>query len=378
MERIQRIDATTIRIPLNMPVRVGGYSVHAREYCLVEVVADSGRIGHALALTRGGDLAGAVINNIAPLLVGQDADRVEFLWHTAYENTRLIGGQGLLMRALSLTDIALWDLKAKLWGAPLYRLLGGYRESVPMLMAGGYYADGKGLRELVREYERYAEDGYRHMKLMVGGASMEEDLERYVAVRNELPAAITLGVDANGCWTDAKSALRWVNDAERRTNVPLSFLEEPLPPVMRQETAWLCERTEVPLAIGEFLAGRWAFRDWIEAGAVNILRADVTLCGGISEWKRIASLAQAGNLTILPHYFPSLHIHMAAALPGCDRVETVSAEGRNSSFHLIAGRSYELRDGQAYPRPAPGLGLELDPEVLAAYTVRQMTSESAE
>ncbi|WP_127584726.1 mandelate racemase/muconate lactonizing enzyme family protein [Paenibacillus koleovorans] len=372
METIQNVTARQIVVPLENPVWLGGYAVKQREYCLVELTTDHGAKGYALAFTRGANLADIVVSLLAPLLMNQPVGQIERLWETMYYGVRLNGRQGALMRALSLVDIALWDLKSTQWNVPLHRVLGGYRDSVPVMMAGGYYSAEKGIQELCKEFLDYVDQGYKHLKLVVGGASMEEDLARFIAVRNQLPAGIQLGVDANGAWDDPKAVLRWIERADRETT-GLSFVEEPLPPEQRAGLAWLRQASSTPLAVGEFIAGRWMFLEYMKEGCMDIVRADATLCGGISEWRKIAALANAWNLPVIPHYFAPLHIHLALALPGCSLIEVVSTAGRNSSFHLIAGRSYELKDGEAVPTNAPGLGYVLDPDFIEAHTTQVMS-----
>lgn len=375
MAKISRIAAHQIVIPLEMPLRVGGYSISQREYCLIEITTDKGHAGHALAFTRGADLSSAIVDHIAPRLLGDDPSQIERHWGTAYQQTRLIGRQGLIMRALSLTDIALWDLKAKSVGAPLYQILGGARVSVPVLMAGGYYAENKGIPELIAEFQNYLADGYRHLKLMVGGESMATDLQRYIALRKSLPVEISLGVDVNGSWKSPKAALTWIDQAQQTTGLPISFLEEPLPPEQLTDTSFIRERTNVPLAIGEFLAGRWEFHRWLQGASIDIMRADATLCGGITEWRRIAALADTWSLPQIPHYFPSIHLHLALAFPGCEQIEVVSERGLNSSEHLITGRSYRISNGLAYPVDAPGLGLTISRDALDRYSTSSRTIE---
>jgi len=369
MDLITDISARQIVVPLESPVWLGGYAVREREYCLVEIRTKNGLRGHALAFSRGADLAAPIIQMLAPIVLGQNPDAVERLWEQMYQGVRLNGRQGLLMRAISLVDIALWDVKAKQWNAPLHRVLGGYTDALPVMVAGGYYSSTKGIPELCEEFRQYAEEGYRHLKLIVGGASMAEDFARFVAVRNDLPPEIELGVDANGAWSDPKAVLNWVRKCQTET-CGLAFVEEPLPPENRAGLTWLTTMSEVPVAVGEFLSGRWTFLEYMNSGCLDIVRADATLCGGISEWRKIAALASAGNFPLIPHYFASLHLHLAAAFPGCRMIEVVSTAGRNSSFHLIAGRSYELRNGMATSNQKPGLGLELDGDFIAAHTTQ--------
>lgn len=375
-ETIIQISARQIVVPLDRPVWLGGQAVREREYCLVEITTTDGHQGHALGFTRGANLAEPIVQQLAPILLQQEADEIERLWESMYLSVRLNGRQGLLMRALSLVDIALWDLKAKRLNAPLHRLLGGYRNSMPVMMAGGYYSETKGLPELCEEFSNYAAEGFQHLKLIVGGASMAEDLARFTSVRNCLPPEIQLGVDANGAWTDAKAVLNWVQKCQHETG-GLAFVEEPLPPENRAGLAWLRNASPVPLAVGEFIAGRWTFLEYLNEKCMDIVRADATLCGGISEWKRIAALASAWNLPVIPHYFSSIHFHPAVALPGCPMIETVSPELKNSSFHLIAGRSHRLENGTAYPLNLPGLGLELDQEFISRHTTLEQTAKSS-
>lgn len=367
LDTIEQVTARQIVVPLHKTVWLGGYTVSQREYCLIELETKSGAKGHALAFTRGADLAGIAIRQLSPVLLRQSVESPERLWEQMYQAVRLNGRQGALMRAISLLDIAVWDVLAKRAYMPLHRLLGGYRDTVPVMMAGGYYGERKGIPELCEEFQQYVEQGFKRLKLVVGGASMEEDLARFIAVRNSVPKEIELGVDANGAWNDPKAVRRWIEKADKETN-GLSFVEEPLPPEQKPDLARLREAVTVPLAVGEFLAGRWTFREYMEAGCIDYVRADATLCGGISEWRKIAALASAWNIPLMPHYFASIHLHPALALPGCRSIEVVSAEGRNSSFHLLAGRSYEQKQGEAHPLNAPGLGLSLDEEFIAVHT----------
>ena len=375
MDPITHIAARQIVVPLDAPVWLGGSSVKEREYCLVEITSANGLQGHALGFTRGADLVSPVLDQFAPCLLGQDPDDVERLWECMYQRARLNGRQGLLMRALSLLDIALWDLKAKQWKAPLHRVLGGYRDSIPVMMAGGYYSPTKGIPDLCAEFDWYAAEGFRYLKLIVGGASMDEDAQRFAAVRAVLPPGIELGVDANGAWDDPKAVLAWIQKCHAETG-GLAFVEEPLPPENRTGLSWLTANSPVPVAVGEFIAGRWTFLEYMNSRCQDIVRADATLCGGISEWKKIAAVANAGNFPLIPHYFASLHLHPALAIPGCRMIEVVSTAGRNSSFHLIAGRSFDLQNGMATSLNKPGLGLELDRDFIAAHTTceRQITS----
>jgi len=367
---IENLTVRNIVVPLDNPVWLGGAAISEREYCLVELTASGGLTGQALAFTRGADLTNIITHQLAPIILQQPYEQVERLWESLYQGVRLNGRQGAYMRAISLVDIALWDMKAKQCGIPLHQMLGGYNASVPVMMAGGYYRTGKGIDELCEEFRQYVEQGYRHLKLVVGGATMEEDLARFIAVRNSLPSHIGLGVDVNGAWNDPKAILRWIERANGET-AGLSFIEEPLPPEHRSGMKWLRNASPVPIAVGEFISGKWTFHDYMKEGCMDIVRADATLCGGITEWRKIAALANAWNLPLIPHYFSAIHFHLAMALPGSSMIEVVSTAGRNSSFGLIAGCSYEMKNGEAFPSGLPGLGLQMDIEFIHAHTTQE-------
>ncbi|WP_462421295.1 mandelate racemase/muconate lactonizing enzyme family protein [Salinicoccus sp. Marseille-QA3877] len=365
---IKEVKARTIIVPLDKPVKLGGSSVTERDYCFIEIITSEGSIGYALTFSRGGDLTSTVIKNIAPILIGQSIDQVEKIWEEVYIKNRLNGQQGLFMRALSIVDLAIWDIKSKKAQLPLYKMIGGYRDSIPVLMAGGYYGTDKNLNELLEEYEGYVKDGYKHLKLMVGGASMEEDRERFIMLRKNLPSDITLAVDANGSWDDPKAVLRWINLIEEK-NYEISFLEEPFPPENIEWYTWLRNQTTVKIAVGEFMAGRWSFKNAISRGYMDIVRADATLCGGITEWKRIAAMASSWGLQMIPHYFAPIHLHTALAFPNSNMVEVVSQQNKNSSFSLLVGENYEFREGVAYPKDFLGLGLIPNREFMDSHTI---------
>lgn len=366
--RISMLRAAQVRVPLESPVWLGAAQVSHREYCVLQIESEEGYAGTSLAFTRGADIAGVLLGPVWQVVKGTPALEPEAVFEKMQMQSRVHGDSGIYQRAVSLVDLALWDLKARAFGCPLHALLGGYRNEIPVMMAGGYYGEGKGLEALCEEFARYESEGFARLKLIVGGASMEEDFQRFVAVRKVLNAGTSLGVDANGAWKDRRAVLGWLHRLQAEGVMP-EFVEEPLPPHDIAGLSWLAERSHSPIAVGEFLSGRDAFLELLQKNAVDILRADMTLCGGVTEWKAIAALAGAWSKPLMPHYFASLHLHGALALPGSHCVEVVSTVGRNSSFHLLAGTSFELRDGTARSKQKPGLGLEIDEEFLQAHTV---------
>ncbi|MGH2372629.1 MAG: mandelate racemase/muconate lactonizing enzyme family protein, partial [bacterium] len=327
--RIQTVRAATLRIPLETPVIVGGgLRIAEREYLLVAIDTDNGLRGVGWSFTRDADLAG-VANRLQSLLDGEDPLATERLWERmAAQDSGPT--RGTIMRALSAIDIALWDIKGQVAGLPLHRLLGGYRTEVPVLMAGMYYTPGRSLADDVREATLMSEQGFRTIKMMGGAVPFAEDLERVRAVRQALGPDIGIALDVNGAWTDHTVAAA---HARVLADLNVAFIEEPLPAEDRAGLAALVAESAVPIAAGETLYERGAFRELVAGGA--ILRPDATVVGGISEWMKVHALGVTWGLRVIPHYFPEVHIHLAAAFAGVEAVECVTTVGDISNFHRI-------------------------------------------
>ena len=355
--RISTVRAMTLSIPLESPVVLGGgLRITEREYLLVALVTDTGLTGVGWSYTRGGDLAGAVRRNLQPLVEGENPLEAERLWEKMYLATRFIGRSGLVMRALSAVDIALWDLKGQVTGLPLSTLLGGYRTEVPVLMAGMYYTEGRRSGDDAREAAGYAEAGFRMIKLMGGAAPFATDLARVRAVRQAVGPEVRIALDVNGAWREPKVAAGY---ARALAELDVAFIEEPIPTENLPALRALCAASPVPIAAGEVESGRWTFRELIASG-VDILRPDATVVGGISEWLKVHAMATAWGRTVIPHDFPYVHIHLAAGVAGVDAVEFVTTAGGISNFHAIVRDPLRPRDGLVSAPSGPGLGVTLD------------------
>ena len=363
---IHEVRARTVRIPLERPVRTSDLEIRSREFVLVEVVGAEGVVGRGFGFTRDGPVAELVERNLAPLLVGRDARRIEALWERMYDATRYLGRRGLMMRAISAVDVALWDLKGRALGAPLWALLGGHSEHVPVYVAGGYYREGSDLGALEREFADYRQAGYAGAKLNVGGLSIRDDLDRVDAARRGLGPDLPLAVDFNGALRDARTGVAW---AEALAPYRVSQLEEPF--LMDDAPSWrgFRSRSRIPVAMGEDESGRWAFAELIRHDALDIVRHDATLVGGISEWIKVAGLALAHNLRLFPHWFPEIHVHLAAAYPSCLGVEVVAPESGIMDVHRLIRNTVAPNDGRAAAPTAPGLGIDWNWEVIEACTV---------
>ena len=178
-DTIDAIDVRSVTLPLAAPVRNGTKTITSREYAIVRVQAASGVVGIACAFTRGTPIVQVVRDWLAPRAIGLSPFEIPAIWQELYSSGEIFFGRsGVFPRAVSLIDIALWDLQGKLLGHSVAELLGVARPAVPILMALGYYHEGEELTILREEYEGLVERGFRQFKMMAGGASLERDLRR--------------------------------------------------------------------------------------------------------------------------------------------------------------------------------------------------------
>jgi D-arabinonate dehydratase len=364
-----RVDEVTV--PLPRPVRNGTALISDRDYVLVTVEDEDGRTGTACALSRRAPIRSVVEEFIAPRLIGRSVFEVQQLWQDNYEAGELfLGRSGAFARALSLVDIAVWDLHGTLSDASLSSQLGGAGTKTPLLMALGYYRfDDAGHRNddldlLVADYQSLLEQGFRRFKIMAGGAPRAVDVERVRAVMSVLPNDARLAIDVNGSWSTGKEALSFVD----AVGVDFDFIEDPFRP--ENETAFRDFRrhSSVSIAMGEWESGRHRFRELIERDLLDVVRIDATACGGISEWLKIAALAVSFDKRIVPHYYPEIHLHLAAATPGTEAVEVVpSMTGADNFESLLLSPSW-TESPLASPSSEPGLGIDWNWEFIRAHS----------
>ncbi|HEX5503552.1 MAG TPA: mandelate racemase/muconate lactonizing enzyme family protein [Thermomicrobiales bacterium] len=360
--KIVEITTEEYRWPRRTPISNGLHTYTHAGLELVKIATDEGVTG--IGLGGGGAIGRATVAHLAPLLVGEDPIDVERLWHKMWV-PKLIGRRGLTTRAISAIDIGLWDIRAKVAGLPLYKLLGGYRDRVPTYIAGGYYEAGKGLRELQREMAENVEMGARAIKMKVGAVPIGEDVARVKAVREAIGPDVKLMVDAN-CAYRVREAIQFARRIEAYE--PFWF-EEPLAPDDYEGHRRLAAATAIPIATGENEYTRYGFRDLIAHQAAAILNADAKVLGGVTEYMKVAALAQAHDLEIAPHGSQDIHVHLVAAI-----ANGLILEFYRDSVDPLWGTVYRdtLRldaDGMVSPPAVPGIGVEPNYEALAPYRV---------
>ena len=306
----------------------------------------------------------ALVEHFKEALIGEDPFNYRRIWENMWL-PKVVGRRGMTTWIISAVDIALWDLMGKTLGKPVHKLLGGFRDRIPTYVAGGYYEEGKGLRELAQEMEENLELGARAVKMKIGGVEINQDVERVRVVRETIGPDVKLMVDANNAYV----AYQAVEIARKMEPYDVFWFEEPVAPDDYEGHARVARSSSIPVATGENEYTRYGFRDLIQHGSASILNADAQILGGITEFMNVASLAAAHDLHVAPHGAQEVHIHLVAAIPNGLILEFYR-ETVNPLHGQIFEESLTLDDDGCVSVPqTPGLGMEPNWEVLEPYRV---------
>ena len=356
---IEGITARVFRIPTDAPEADGTIAWEHTTMVLVEVSAGGQR---GMGYTYSAPAAASIIEGVlAEKIRRQNAFDIPALWLAMVGAVRNVGWRGVCATAISAVDTALWELKAKLLGLPLYALLGAERDKVPIYGSGGFtsYSIDRLQSQLAGWVEK---EGCRWVKMKIG-SQPDDDLQRVQAAQRAIGEA-TLFVDANGAY-GRKQALSF---AERFAGV--GWFEEPVSSDDLDGLRFIRERAPaaMEIAAGESGYDPFYFRRMVEAGAVDVLQADATRCGGITGFLKAAAIADAFSIPLSAHTAPALHLHVCCAAPRLRHQEW---------YHDHVRIEHGVFDGAPVPRNGviapdadrPGLGLEFkqaDAERLAA------------
>jgi len=369
MPKIQSVSVCIARVPLDNVTSFATRTVSARDYCLVRVRSSAGveGIGFCYVGSAGGNIAkAAVAELLAKKLIGQDSLRVEGLWQEMYAESLLQGRAGTVMRAISILDVALWDLNARSVKLPLYKYLGSYViDRVPAYASGGYYLAGKTPKKLGDEMAAYVKAGFKAVKMKVGRLSPREEEARIKAARDAIGPEVHLMLDANNAWSDLPTAMRYM---ERYELYDPYWIEEPFGPDEIDLHARLAKLTRVTVATGEIAYGRWYHKELLDKGGAEILQTDAVVCGGISEWKRIAATAASYGVTMCPHWFHDVHAHLVAATPNARYVEFFP-DDQVLNFRRLIDTQLKHKDGDLLLPQTPGLGFNFDEKAVRKYAL---------
>jgi L-alanine-DL-glutamate epimerase-like enolase superfamily enzyme len=371
---IAGVRSTVVSVPLPRPVAWSNVRLSTREYVLVWIDTTDG--GTGLGFTVGSRFEGGakiiqsvITNALEPILIGRDPVEIEALWEEMSFQTLLLGRRGAAMRAISAVDIALWDLAGRSVGRPLCDLLGRYRSRVPAYASGGYYYHDDfdlDLGELEEEVVRHVELGFRSVKIKIGRIAPSRDRARVLRVLEAVGPDVRVALDANHAWRDAASA---ITDLRHLDELGLWWIEEPVLPDQMVASAKIAADLVTPIATGEIESTRWGFQQLVDSGAADILQPDVTVAGGITEWRKIAHMAACRDIAITPHWVPDIHVHLGAATPNVLALEYFDPGVGVLNFDRLLADPLRVENGEVIVPSRPGHGIELDLDAVKQYEV---------
>lgn len=371
--KIKHIEAIPLVRKLEDVFYGGTYKITNRDTIITRVELDNGVVGE----TFGGDedqyqlKVCNIINQVfRPLLVGGDVRDVESHWERMWAEPLDLNNRSIHIldlakhcirtQAIAAVDIALWDALGKSLKQPVYKLLGGYRDKVPVIAIGGYVMKGKTIADLETEIQHYKEQQIFGIKLKVGRLSMDEDIERARLARKVGGPKFHLCTDANQSWT-VTQALQF---ARAVCDLDLAWLEEPVRWYDQIEGNARVRAVGIPVNAGQGEISRHGCRDLVVRGAVDILNVDVTIAAGITEWRRIAGMASCHGVAMAHHEEPQVALHLLAGVSNGLCVEIFPNYLRDPMWFDLPVEQPIIRDGYMQLSNKPGFGLPLKAEVI--------------
>jgi len=356
--KIKRIRSQMVRLPVEEPLAGGPpYFRSHNQFVTLRVETEDGIEGIG-AIFFGGALAATLkhaVDQLSELLIGEDPLRIEALTQKLRATAASSGPAGIVTLAISGIDMALWDIKGKFFGQSLGALLGGLRDRVPAY-ASGALVRAYPLDHLVKAARLLVEKGFKQMKTQLalpGDTTPAKEVERARLVREAVGPDIDLMCDINQRW----SVHQAIDIGKRVEDVHFFWLEDVTVHDDYSGLARVADALITPLAGGECLYGITPFRHMIEARSVDIIMIDLIRVGGISNWMKLAAMAEAFNLPVVSHLFPEIHVHLVSAIPNGLTVEYMPW-----SFRLFEEVPVPVK-GELIVPTKPGLGLEFSRDI---------------
>jgi L-alanine-DL-glutamate epimerase-like enolase superfamily enzyme len=360
--KITGYEATILKVPEEDPLANSmAKSGSFRPVVILRLRTDNGLEGLGVTF-YGGKMTGSLhraVEELAELTVGEDPLRIEKIWAKLRAAADSCGPGGVFMLAVSAIDIALWDIKGKALDQPLWKLLGGHRDRVAT------YASGALRRELTDDQAQEAahvlvKKGFREMKTQMalpGNPTPADEIRRMRVVREAIGPDIKLMCDINQRWRPEQA----IDIGSRVEDIGLFWLEDVTTADDYQGLARVTAALKTPIAGGEYLYGIAPFRQMIEARSVDIVMIDIARVGGVTQWMKVAGMAEAFNLPVVSHVMPEILVHVVAACPNGLTVEYMPW------MLALYEETPTLDNGELVLPDKPGLGLNFDEKAIAAF-----------
>lgn len=352
MARIDHVEILMVDLPPAVTRVDAIQSFASQETPMVRITDAEGAVGTGYSYTIGTGgpaIVSLLARTLARRLIDREAEEIEGIWRDLLFATHATAVGAITSLALAAVDTALWDLRCRRAGLPLWRLAGGARASVPL-----YTTEGGWLHlppeALADDAAAMKARGFTGAKLKIGKPAIAEDRARLEAVRAAVGEDFAVMVDANQAF-DLAEALR---RAEMLGEMGVHWFEEPMPADDVGAHATLAARSRVPIAVGESLYSLSQFKDYLAQGAASVIQADVARIGGITPWLKAAHLAEGFSTAVCPHFLMELHVSLVCAVPNAPTLEYIP------QLDAITASRLDIRDGRAHPPEAPGLGIDWD------------------
>jgi L-alanine-DL-glutamate epimerase-like enolase superfamily enzyme len=355
--KITHASTTLVALPQDEPLADGPTTPGSKNFVALRLGTDQGVEGLGFTFF-GGSLDKALLSavqSLADLAIGEDPLRIEHI-AAKLRNSCPGGPGGILTLAISAIDIALWDIKGKVLNQPVAALAGGHRNKVDTYASGALMRHFP-LDHVVKAAALLKSRGFRQMKTQLalpGDTNQVKEIERIRLIREAIGYETDLMCDINQRW-DVRQA---ISIGRQVDPYRLFWLEDVTTCDDYAGLAAITHALDTPIACGEYLYGAAPFRQMLEAGSVDIVMIDVLRAGGITQWLKIAGMAEAFNLPVVSHLAPEIHVHLVSAIPNGLTVEYMPWSSR------LWREVPQPRDGQLTVPQKPGLGLEFDPKVV--------------
>ena len=355
--KVTRVETRCVRVKLDKPISSALGQLHSFGCILVFVHCDSGIVGENLIFTlnaRRTRVLQSMIEEMADLVIGHDAGHIASFWARAWRDINFLGHKGVPVVGISALDGALWDALGKMSNLPLYRILGGAQDRVPVYHSGGLWLSYSE-KELVAEAERFAGAGFTAMKMRLGSPEPTTDVARVRAVRTAIGPKIKLMADANQGLTESQ-AIRLGRALEE---FDLTWFEEPLPAWDLDGLARVAAALDTPIASGETEYTRYGFRRMLELRSADVLMPDLQRVGGVSEFMRVGHMAESYDIPVSSHLFPETSLQVLGALANAIYLEYMPW------FSKLYNETIKFVEGQAIIPERPGWGFTFNQDYVS-------------